>query len=50
MATTQKEPDFAYDVVANRYGFYCMPMDYRHREICQTIAKGGIYEPETLEL
>lgn len=37
-----------FDVVANEYGFYCMPRAYQHREISQTIMSGGVYEPATL--
>lgn len=40
---------FPHIVRANEYGFYCIPEAYLGREIIDTIAGGGVYEPATLK-
>jgi FkbM family methyltransferase len=44
------EPDFAYDIAANEYGFYCVPESYKAREVPKVLAAGDVYEPATLKL
>jgi len=44
--TTEPAPD--HSIVANEYGYYCMPNSYRHREICAHLIDGAVYEPATL--
>lgn len=43
-------PQFEYDIVANEYGFYCVPHDFKGREVPEILANGGVYEPATLGL
>ena len=42
--------DFEYEIVANEYGFYCMPKAFFGRKLPQILANGGVYEPATLKL
>lgn len=44
----QSAPSFEYSVRANEYGFYCIPDEYRHRNVAQIIGSGNVYEPATL--
>lgn len=34
----------------NKYGFYCIPEQYRKRELCQVLLRGDVYEPNTIDL
>jgi FkbM family methyltransferase len=42
--------EFEYSIGANEYGFYCVPAAYARREIPQLLARGEVYEPNTLRL
>jgi FkbM family methyltransferase len=42
--------DFEHDIVANEYGFYCVPAEFRGREVPEILARGEVYEPATLGL
>lgn len=42
--------EFEHDIVANEYGFYCVPEDFKGREVPEILASGGVYEPATLRL
>lgn len=42
--------NFEHDIVANEYGFYCVPRSFRGREVPEILAAGGVYEPATLSL
>lgn len=46
----QSSVDFEHDIVANEYGFYCVPQDFKGREVPEILAQGGVYEPATLRL
>jgi FkbM family methyltransferase len=48
--TPLPEPDFAYGIAANEYGFYCVPEAYKAREVPRVLTAGGVYEPATLRL
>ena len=50
MSSALPEPDFPYSLACNAYGFYCVPDAYRNREVPMILARGGIYEPDTLRL
>lgn len=39
---------FDHSILANEYGFYCVPNEYKHRNIVQLIKSGEVYEPATL--
>ncbi|MEL7132281.1 MAG: FkbM family methyltransferase [Pseudomonadota bacterium] len=39
---------FDHRIVANEYGFYCVPESYMQREVPQVLARGAVYEPDTL--
>lgn len=41
--------DFDHVTLANEYGFYCAPTDYRQREIIKLLRAGKVYEPDTLK-
>lgn len=47
--TATGDPSFDFTVCENAYGRYCVPGSYAHREVPQILARGGIYEPKTLE-
>lgn len=34
----------------NKYGFYCIPEQYKKREVCQVLLRGDVYEPNTITL
>ncbi|KIC50354.1 FkbM family methyltransferase [Tateyamaria sp. ANG-S1] len=40
---------FDHQIVANEYGFYCLPETYMPREVPRTLAQGSVYEPDTLK-
>ncbi|MEO0937357.1 MAG: FkbM family methyltransferase [Pseudomonadota bacterium] len=40
--------EFEHRVVANEYGFYCVPKNYLRREVPQLLANGEVYEAKTL--
>ena len=42
--------DFKHRTFVNEYGFYCVPDEYAKREIPTILAKGKVYEPNTLKL
>ena len=42
--------DLDYQLAVNAYGFYCIPDEFRHREVCKTLLGGKINEPRTLSL
>lgn len=42
--------EFDYDIVANEYGFYCIPHAFRGREVPKVLKRGEVYEPATLAL
>lgn len=44
------EPDFAYFIAVNEYGFYCVPELYKAREVPKLLAQGEVYEPATIKL
>ena len=50
VATAMPVVDFEYEVVANEYGFYCVPDAFKGREVPEILAGGGVYEPATLSL
>lgn len=41
--------EFDHTIVANEYGFYCMPDAYFGREVGNVLRNGGVYEPATLK-
>ncbi|MDU8927937.1 FkbM family methyltransferase [Alisedimentitalea sp. MJ-SS2] len=47
-AKQTKALDFEHSILANEYGFYCVPHDYLGREIADILNRGGVYEPATL--
>ena len=44
--------DLGFDTVTavNRYGFYCIPAQFKGREVSKLLLKGQVNEPRTLEL
>lgn len=40
--------EFEHSVVANEYGFYCVPNAFSHRELAKVLHAGEVYEPATL--
>ena len=34
----------------NEYGFYCVPAEYKNREVPKILFAGGVYEPSTIKL
>ena len=47
-ALSTKAPDFPHRVVANAYGFYCVPVAYEKRLVPKLLEEGKIYEADTL--
>lgn len=45
-----QELTFAYSIAVNEYGFYCVPDEYRAREVPKLLALGEVYEPATIKL
>lgn len=43
-------PDFDHFIAENEHGTYCVPQDFAHREVPGILAKGGVYEPDTLAM
>ena len=46
--TATGDPSFGYALCENEYGRYCVPDSYAHRAVPQILARGEVYEPETL--
>ncbi|WP_425097819.1 FkbM family methyltransferase [Tropicibacter sp. S64] len=42
--------DFEYRVCVNEFGFYCVPKAYEKRKLPKVLARGEVYEPNTLRL
>ncbi|MEX0310736.1 MAG: FkbM family methyltransferase [Tateyamaria sp.] len=42
------DTDFETILATNEYGFYCIPAAYRKREVPQVLARGEVYEANTL--
>ena len=40
--------DFDHVIAANEHGFYCIPSEFRPRELPSTLLRGEVYEPATL--
>ncbi|MEL7092155.1 MAG: FkbM family methyltransferase [Pseudomonadota bacterium] len=47
---TVQVPDFDHFICANEYGFYSIPASLANREIPRQLARGEVYEPNTLKL
>ena len=43
-------PGFAHSIATNEFGFYCLPEAYVKREAPRVLARGGVYERDTLQL
>ena len=43
-------PDYPHTIATNEYGFYCVPDAFSKREVPQILARGAVYEPDTLNL